>query len=71
VPEALAENLEEYGLELVEDYDPDVFSENACRAIMELTYKALDEWACMRQPNRATGGWSSTRFTPSTRTTFS
>jgi DNA-binding transcriptional ArsR family regulator len=50
---ALAENLEEYGLESVEDYNLDVFSENACRAIVELTDKALDEWACLRQPDRA------------------
>jgi DNA-binding transcriptional ArsR family regulator len=51
--QALTENLEEYGLESVADYDLDAFSENACRAIVELTYKALDEWACLRQTDGA------------------
>jgi hypothetical protein len=51
--QALAENLEEYGLESVDDYDLDAFSENACRAVVELAYKALDEWACLRQTEGA------------------
>jgi DNA-binding transcriptional ArsR family regulator len=51
--QALAENLEEYGLESVEEYNLDAFSENACRAIVELIYKALDEWACLRQTDGA------------------
>jgi hypothetical protein len=68
---ALAENLEEYGLESVEDYKLDAFSDNACRAIADLTTR---RWMCglaFARPFARTARWWSTRWTPSMRTAFS
>lgn len=47
---AAEETLDEFGIESVAEHGLDSLSESTCRAIVDLTDKALDEWGCLRQP---------------------
>jgi len=47
---ALAESLDDFGLDSVDEYDLDAFSDKAAKGVVELAYRAFDEWGCLRQP---------------------